>query len=64
MTSRADLTGDRVREAFPEDLSGEPQTVPIPVMTAQTTSPRRRVAMSYAVTRRELWARIILVLAP
>lgn len=64
MTSHADLTDDRVpREAFRYDPLTEPQTEPIPMVTARATSSRRRLALSYVVTRRELWARIVLVLA-
>ena len=63
MTSHADLTGDRVRDAFSYDFSTEAPTTPIPVVTAPTTSSRRRGALSYVVTRQELWARIVLVLA-
>ncbi|GAY14797.1 hypothetical protein [Mycobacterium sp. shizuoka-1] len=41
----------------------EPTTVPLPVATAPAGPRRRRAVLSYVATRRELWARIVLVLA-
>ena len=56
--------GDRLAyDALRDHPSDDPETAPIPVLAVPVTSPRRRAGLSYAVTRRELWARIVLVLA-
>lgn len=72
MSSHPDLAGDRLAHDAPSyPDSDNIETAPILVVSATRSTTllttratnRRRAALSYVVTRRELWAWIVLVLA-